>query len=132
MIGAVLKSMSIAFILSIYDVISEAASNNKTIIDLNKKEYFDVEVNSNYKIMNLLMEESACRFKAMTDKAEKLMKETPVDIVKKIIPMIVRKYFLCHEVPQTSHRQHVIDVFFDKEDKHNIKIAQQQNKMLRK
>ena len=47
MIAKELQNQSIAFILSIYNLIAETASNNKTITDLNRQDYFNYEVNTN-------------------------------------------------------------------------------------
>lgn len=62
MIAKELQNQSIAFILSIYNLIAETASNNKTITDLNRQDYFNYEVNTNYRLQNIMMEESTGTF----------------------------------------------------------------------
>ena len=132
MVENTVKRTSIAFILSVYNFIAETVSNKKTIVDLNKETYFELNKNSNYRLMNLLMEESAGRFSQMIKKAEDLKRDASLEIVRGIIPMIIRKYFLCHDVPQNRERQRVIDTFFDKEEKRAIQMAQYQNKTTKK
>lgn len=130
-----LQNQSISYILSIYDFIaSTATSNSRTITDLNRKDYFNYEANTNYKIQNILMEENIGNFHDMATKAEKIYKETKLDISKQMITLVVRKYFLCHDIIITGEAQHVIDVFFGKNEgqKKAIKMIQAKNRIIKK
>lgn len=130
MVKNALKNQSLICMLSIYNLVAETASNSKTIVDLNKEEYFKLDNNSNYCIMNLMMEENAGDFSSFTKKAENFKKHASLDIVKRIISIIVRKYFLCHEIPLNYHSelQHVADTFFSKDQS---KILQQHQRRKR-
>lgn len=133
MIAKKLQDQSIAYILSIYDFIaSTSTSNSKTITDLNKIDYFNYESNINYKIQNIMMEENVGNFHEMSVKAEELYKNTKMDISKQMIALIVRKYFLCHDIVITGEAQHVIDVFFSKDEKQAIRMAQAKNRIVKK
>lgn len=126
-----LQNQSIAYILSLYDFIASTSVNGKTIYDLNKFNYKD---NTTYLIQNIMMEESANNFKRMVSKAEELFKVTNSDMVKQMLILIVRKYFLYHDIPLIGEAQHVVDVFFgqDNEMKKAIKMARLKNKIIKK
>jgi len=124
-----LHNQSIAYILSIYDFIANTASTGKTISDLNKFIFND---NTNYKLQNIMMEENVGRFHIFAEKAEKLYDNASMNITKQMVALIVRKYFLCHEIPITGEAQHVIDKFFGESQKKAIIIAQAKNRIIKK
>lgn len=134
MIAKELQNQSIAYILAIYDFIAQTASNNKTIVDLNKKDYFDYEKNTNYRIQNILMEECTGNFHDMASKAEKLYGEAKFGITKQLTMLIVRKFFLCHDIVITGEAQHTLDVFFghNAKEKQAIKLMQAKNRLVKK
>ena len=134
MITKELQNQSIAYILSIYDFIAETASNNKTIVDLNRKDYFDYEINTNYRIQNILIEECIGDFHNMALKAEKLFGEAKLDITKQMTMLIVRKYFVCHDIAITGDAQHILDVFFGQnaKEKKAIQLMQAKNRLMKK
>ena len=105
--------------------------NGKTIDDLNKFEYSN---NTNYMIQNIMMEENAGNFHAMAVKAEALNKNATLGLTKQMIMLVVRKYFLCHDIPLIGEAQHVIDVFFKKNEvqKRVIRMAHAKNKIVKK
>lgn len=131
MITKELQNQSIAYILSIYDFVSSTSVNSKTIEDLNK---FDYSNNTNYMIQNILMEENAGNFHGMAVKAEALNKNTSLNIAKQMTMLIVRKYFLYHDISIVGEAQHVIDVFFGKDEaqKSVIRMAHAKNKIVKK
>lgn len=135
MIERELQNQSIAYILTIYDFIANTStSNSKTILELNRKDYFDFEENINYRLQNIMMEENVGNFNAMATKAEKLYKEAKLDISKQMVTLIVRKYFLCHDIVITGEAQRVIDFFFGKneEQKKAIRMLQAKNRIVKK
>ncbi len=134
MIAKELQNQSIAFILSIYNLIAETASNNKTITDLNRQDYFNYEVNTNYRLQNIMMEESTGNFHNMAVKAEKLYGEAKFDITKQMTALVVRKYFLCHDIAITGEAQHTLDVFFkhSAKEKKAIQLMQAKNRLVKK
>ena len=135
MIEKELKNQSIAYILSIYDFIANTSTGNtKTIIDLNRLDYFNYEEKINYRMQNIMMEENVGNFHAMAIKAEKIYKDAKLDISKQMVALIVRKYFLCHDIAITGEAQHVIDFFFKKneEQKKAIRMLQAKNRIVKK
>lgn len=129
MITNELHNQSLAYILAIYDFVAGTSSNSKTILDLNK---FNFDNNTNYKIQNILMEENAGRFHELAVKAEKIYKDAQVPLTKNLVMFVVRKYFLCHDIAITGEAQHLIDVFFAKEQKKEIKMIQAKNRIIKK
>lgn len=128
MITNELQNQSIAYILSIYDFVASTCVNGKTIDDLNKFDYFS---NTNYLIQNIMMEENAGNFHQMAVKAESLNKNSTLGITKQMVMLVVRKYFLCHDIPLVGEAQHVIDVFFGDNvvQKRALKMAHAKNKI---
>ena len=63
-----------------------------------------------------------------------LTKRTKLDISKQMVTLIVRKYFLCHDIVITGEAQHVLDVFFQKneEQKKAIRMLQAKNRIVKK
>lgn len=129
-----LKLQSMAYILTIYNFISSTAATEKTIQDLNKLDYFDYNVNTNFKLQNLLMEENAGRLHELAEKAKQLYDNSKLDIVKQMVLLIMRKYFLCHDVKMIGEAQHVVDYFFkdNAAEKRAIKMLQVKNKIIKK
>lgn len=131
MITKELQNQSIAYILSIYDFVASTSVNGKTIDDLNKFDYYN---NTNYRIQNIMMEENAGNFHEMAVKAETLNKNAPLGITKQMVMLVVRKYFLYHDLPLVGEAQHVIDVFFGENEaqKKVIRMAHARNKIVKK
>lgn len=131
MITKELQNQSIAYILSIYNFVASTSVSGKTMDDLNKFDYCN---NTNYMIQNIMMEENAGNFHQMASKAEELKKTTTLGITKQMVTLVVRKYFLCHDIPLKGEAQHVIDVFFgeNEEQKKAIRMAHAKNKILKK
>ncbi|MBS5794989.1 MAG: metallophosphoesterase [Clostridiales bacterium] len=130
-----LQNQSLGYILSIYDFIAcTVTSNDKTMTDLNKFDYFNYKKNTNYMIQNIMMEENVGNFSALSEKAIELYKNTNLDIYKKMISLIVRKYFLCHDIQITGKAQSTLDFFFSKNEKQKeeIKILQAKNRTIKK
>ncbi|MDO4293851.1 MAG: metallophosphoesterase [Eubacteriales bacterium] len=135
MVAEELQNQSIAYILSIYDFIaSTSTSNSKTIMDLNRLDYFNYEKNINYRMQNVMMEENVGNFRAMANKAEKIYKDAKLNISKQMVTLIIRKYFLCHDIAITGEAQHVLDVFFQKNEelKKAIRMLQAKNRIVKK
>lgn len=126
-----LQNQSVAYILSVYDFVASTSVNGKTIDDLNKFDYCN---NTNYMIQNIMMEENAGNFHEMAIKAETLYKNATLGITKQMIMLVVRKYFLCHDIPLVGEAQHIIDIFFGENDvqKRVIRTAHAKNKIVKK
>lgn len=124
-----LQNQSIAYILSIYDFVSMTASTTKTISDLEK---FDFNQNTNYKIQNLMMQENIANFKTFAARAEQLYDQTDLPLIKQMVSLIVRKYFIYHDVEMHGDAIHLIDKFFGKEQRKHFQIMQAKNLIIKK
>lgn len=129
MIGRELQNQSMAYILSIYDFISMSATNRKTISDLEK---FDFEQNTNYRIQNLMMQENIGSTKTFFTRAEKIYDSTDLNITKQMVRLIIRKYFLYHDVEMHGDFVRIIDKFFGQSERKNVQIMQAKNKIIKK
>lgn len=129
MLNRELQNQSMAYILSIYDFISMTASNTKTISDLEK---FDFERNTNYRIQNLMMQENIANFKIFASRAENIYDSADLNIIKQMVRLIVRKYFIYHDVEMHGDAIHIIDKFFGERQRKDFQIMQAKNKILKK
>lgn len=129
MITRELQNQSVAYILSIYDFISMTASTQKTIGDLEK---FDYNKNSNYKIQNLLMQENIANFKTFASRAEDIFDNAELNIVKQMVKLIVRKYFVYHDVEMHGDAIRLVDKFFGNDQRKNMQILQAKNRIIKK
>ena len=124
-----LQSQAIAYILSIYDFVACTASAGKGIDELNK---FEFEKNTNYLLQNIMMEENNGNFYTFSHKAEKMYDNTKSDMLKNMIGLVVRKYFLNHDVVLSGTGQHFADKFFDADEKKDLKLLQAKNRIVKK
>ena len=129
MISKELQNQSIAYILSIYDFISMSATNGKTISDLEK---FNFGQNTNYRIQNIMMQESIGNFKTFFTRAEEIYDSADLNITKQMVKLIVRKYFLYHDVELHGDTIHIIDKFFGEGERKNVQIMQAKNQIIKK
>lgn len=129
MLGKEIQNQSMAYILSIYDFISMTAATSKTIGDLEK---FDYGQNTNYKIQNLMMQENIANFKIFATRAESIFDNADLEIVKQMVTLIVRKYFIYHDVEMHGDAIRLVDKFFGKEQRKNFQIMQAKNKIIKK
>lgn len=125
-----IENQSIMYILSIYDFIATTTITNKTIEDVNK---FDYRNNTNYYLQNIMMEENSNgEFHQFAKKVEHLYDNTELNITKQMIKLIVRKYFLCHNVSIVGEAQHVVDKFFGEGLLKELTIAQAKQRVEKK
>lgn len=129
MITRELQNQSVAYILSIYDFISMTASTPKTIGDLEK---FNYNQNVNYKIQNLMMQENIANFKTFATRAEQIFDTSDLPLIKQMVTLIVRKYFIYHDVEMHGDTIHLIDKFFGKEQRNHFQIVQAKNQIIKK
>lgn len=129
MITRELQNQSMAYILSIYDFISMTAATPKTIGDLEK---FDYSQNTNYKIQNLMMQENIANFKTFATRAEEIFDASDLPLIKQMVTLIVRKYFIYHDVEMHGDSIHLIDKFFGKDQRKNFLILQAKNQIIKK
>ena len=125
-----IQNQSIAFILSVYDFVAETAAAGKAMNELNGR--FDFESNSNYKVQNIMMEESIGNAHGLYQKAEKLYDGTNSGIIKQMVLLIMRKHFLTHDVAIVGNMQRIVAKFFSQDEQKDLRMIQAQNKFTRK
>lgn len=124
-----LQNQSLSYILSIFDFVASTATNEKTITDFNK---FNYEQNTNYKLQNIMMEENVGGLFTFISKAEQLYDNTDLNITKQMITMVIRKFFLNHEVTIKGEAQRIVDKFFDSSEKKDLQIVQARSRFTKK
>ena len=124
-----LQSQAVTYILSIYDFVACTASFGKGIDELNK---FSFDENSNYLLQNIMMEENSGNFNNFSKKAEKMYDNTESDMLKDMVAMVARKFFLNHDIVLNGHAQHFADKFFKEKDKKNLQLLQAKNRIVKK
>ena len=97
--------------------------------ELNKFSYDD---NLNYILQNIMMEENNGNFYNFSTKAENLYDSVDSDMLKNMVAMVVRKYFLNHEIVLNGKAQHVADKFFGQDDMQKLQILQAKNRIVKK
>ena len=78
------------------------------------------------------MQENIGNFKTFSTRAEELYDETKLGITKRMIKLIVRKYFLYHDVDLHGDTMHIVDKFFGKEERRNVQLIQAKNQIIKK
>lgn len=130
MLTKCIQNESIGFILTVYDFIAETAAAGKAMNELNGR--FNFESNSNYKIQNIMMEESIGNSHNLYQKAEKLYDGTDSGIIKQMVLLIMRKHFLTHDVAIVGNMQRIVAKFFSQDEQKDLRMIQAQNKFTRK
>lgn len=78
------------------------------------------------------MEENNGNFFDFSTKAEELYDSVETDMLKDMVAVVVRKYFLNHEVVLNGKVQHVADKFFGHDDKKKLQLLQAKNRIIKK
>lgn len=124
------QAQAMAYILTIYDFVACTATAGKGMEELNR--LFSYEDNTNYILQNIMMEENYGNFQAFSKKAEKLYDKTGKEMIKQMVSMVGRKYFLNHEVALTGNAQKLADKFFGKDVRKDLQITQAKNRLVKK
>lgn len=124
-----LQVQAMLYILSIYDFVACTASTGKGMNELNKFTYND---NVNYLLQNIMMEENNGNFHDFSVKAEKLYDSTDMDMLKDLVAIVVRKYFLNHEVVLTGNAQRLANKFFHESDQKKLQLLQAKKRIVKK
>ena len=125
-----LQAQAMGYILSVYDFVACTASVGKGIDELNR--LFPFEESTNYLLQNVMMEENNGKFSDFSKKAMMLYDKTEMNIVKNMVAMVVRKYFLNHDVTLIGNAQSLADKFFVKSDRKNLQLIQAKNHIVKK
>ncbi len=125
-----LQAQAIMYVLNIYDYVACTSSAGKGMDELNRQ--FNYEANTNYILQNIMMEENHGNFHSFSQKAERLFDKTDLDMVKQMVGMVVRKYYLNHDVVLSGNAQKLADKFFGAKERKNLQLLQAKNRMVKK
>lgn len=125
-----LQTQAVVYILSIYDFVACTASVGKGMDELNR--LFPYEDSLNYLLQNVMMEENNGNFNNFSKKAETLYDKTDMVIVKNMVGMVVRKYFLNHDVVLVGNGQKLADKFFGESKRKKLQLVQAKNRIIKK
>lgn len=95
-------------------------------------EKFDYNQNTNYKIQNLMMQENIANFKTFAIRSEQIYDEADLALIKQMVSLIVRKYFVYHDVELHGEGTRLSDKFFGKEQRKHFQIVQAKNQIIKK
>ena len=79
-----------------------------------------------------MMHENIADFKGFIIRAEQIYDATETPIVRQMITLIVRKYFIYHDVEMHGDAIRLIDKFFGKEERKEFQILQAKNQIIKK
>ncbi|MCM1991167.1 metallophosphoesterase [Oceanirhabdus seepicola] len=111
-----LEQMSVTLVISLYQLVASIATTKQTITAL---EAFDYKGNSNYSIMNLMLNEKTCNLNVFSHKAITLYDESELKLMKSLVKFTVRNYFLNHDVKLVGESQSLLDKFFGSSETFN-------------
>ncbi|MEL7662086.1 metallophosphoesterase [Acetobacterium wieringae] len=113
-----LEQISVAVILSIYDIMAIAAISEKTIDLFDLKNLQETVENTNtHKIQRLIMLENGNKLDTFINEAEKICKDSKIPLEKLMIKKIVRKVLLTHENISKNNQDRLIGRFFPNQKK---------------
>lgn len=124
-----IKNISIAYMLILYDCLSSTASTSKTIVDFEK---FEFNKTTTYKLQNLLILENVDSFKKFAVRAERLYEETNDNVIKQMILIIIKKYFIDHHVDLYGDASRLIDKTFGAQNRKFFNLLQAKNSIVKK
>ena len=125
-----LQVQAMMYVLNIYDYVACTASAGKGMEELNRQ--FAYEDNTNYMLQNIMMEENHGNFHDFSEKAERLFDTTSIEMIKQMVGMVMRKYYLNHDVILSGNAQRLADKFFGKNERKNLQLLQAKNRIIKK
>lgn len=109
--------------LSLYDDIAFCGSDKKTLLILNKYNL----LNSNYKIMNLLMEGNGGSIDSFVEKSLYMNDNNENEFFTYLIKLIVRQYVITHDSINHNQLDKLSNKLFSNKDKKNILLLSHVN-----
>ncbi|SHI86667.1 Calcineurin-like phosphoesterase [Dethiosulfatibacter aminovorans DSM 17477] len=113
------EQISSGLVVTLYQFIAGISVSEQSISALNA---FDYKENSNYQLMNLIMQSSSDNVNLFSRRAQKLDKELDKKLEKSIIKYAVRNFFLRNNVEIYGEAQSLLDHFFRGQYKQKIKM----------
>lgn len=123
-----IEQVSAILVIAIYQMIASTCVSEQTIAALNE---FDFNINSNYKLQNLMMISQVSEVSVFSRRAQELNKKLNNKIEKSIIKYTVREYLLRNSVEIYGDAQSLIDCFFS-ETKQKVKMEIAKKRLMEK
>lgn len=79
-----------------------------------------------------MMQENVANFKTFAARAEQIYDASNLPLIKKMVKLIVRKYFIYHDVEMHGDAIRLIDKFFGKGQRKDCQILQAKNQIIKK
>ncbi|WP_324824302.1 metallophosphoesterase [Sinanaerobacter sp. ZZT-01] len=114
-----IEQISSGLIVALYQLVATACTTEQSIAALNAFNYND---NSNYQLMNLMMQSRNGDIVQFSKRAKGLYRKLDRKLEKSIIKFTVRDYFLRNNVEIYGEAQSLLDCFFGEQSKQQIKM----------
>ena len=114
-----IEQISAVLVVLLYQIVASTCTSEQTIAALNE---FDFNMNSNYKLQNLMMLSRVADVSTFSRRAQALNKELENKIEKSIIKNTVREYLLRNNVEIYGDAQSLIDCFFGEQASRELKM----------
>lgn len=124
-----IEQISSGLVVALYQLIASTCVSEQSIVALNAFEYKN---NSNYQLMNLMMESITDDINTFSKKAQGLDKSLDKRLEKSIIKFTVRNFFLRNKVELYGEAQSLLDHFFGEQSKRQIKMEIAKNRLTNK
>lgn len=115
----VIEQISAILVMMVYQLVTLTCTSDQSIAALNA---FDYNLNSNYKLQNLMMQAQNGDVNCFSKRAKELDKEMKNKLEKSIIKYTVREFFMKNNVELYGEAQSLLDYFFGREQKNGLKL----------
>ncbi len=124
-----IEQISAVLIMALYQVVASTCTSEQTIAALNS---FDFNLNSNYKLQNLMMISRVTDVSTFSRRAQELKGNLENKIEKSIIKHTVREYLLRNNVEIYGEAQSLIDCFFGGQTRQKLKMEIAKRRIIEK
>lgn len=124
-----IRQVSATLVMVLYQIVAGTCSSEQSIEALNA---FNYEQNSNYKLLNLMMQARIGKIDHFSKRARELDKEMKGKLEKSIIKYTVREYFLRNNIEIYGEAQSLLDHFFGEKPKQELKMKVAQKRITKK
>ena len=114
-----IEQISAILVMALYQAVAATSASDQTITALNE---FNYNLNSNYKLQNLMMISYVADVSTFSRRAQALNRELENKIEKSIIKYTVREYLLRNNVEIYGEAQSLIDCFFGGQSSQKLKM----------
>lgn len=121
-----IEMITSSLIIVLYQWVTEAATTEQSISALDA---FDFNINSNYQLMNLMIQSKYGDIAQFSKRAKELDKNLDRKLEKSIIFYTVRDYFLKNDIETYGEAQSLMDHFFENQSKQRLKMEMAKKKL---